>query len=181
MALIFKDKLDVTEGSGSYTLQAYVNNSWYDVHTVTGATQGSVSIGSDVNLIPVDSSLLIAGRSYDFRWIDGAGVMSNVSNLIINGAIVMSGAVGVDASGFPQMELPLKVSGGSGDYTISLATTESTQLLHADHSILSSLGVTDFQNFSIVIPFPIRGTDYGTVFTFQCIDIERSLIDRYQC
>jgi hypothetical protein len=83
MALIFNDTLAVTDGSGLYTLYGYVNNSWQDIYTIAGVTDGVIQVNGTTNTIAVDTSVFTAGQTYEFKWIDGNGVESNIRTLDI--------------------------------------------------------------------------------------------------
>lgn len=83
MSLIFTDTLQTYDSTGLYTLQAFVNGEWLDLHMITGVTTGNVEVDAMVNTIDVDTTLLIPGWSYDFRWIDSIGNVSNITNLPI--------------------------------------------------------------------------------------------------
>ena len=81
--LYFDDRLQTTDCSGLYTLMGYVNGTWYDIHTVSGAGTGTIEVDRSVNAIEVDTTLFIPGQTYQFKWMDGNGVSSNIITLTI--------------------------------------------------------------------------------------------------
>ena len=170
MAFIFNDTLEVTLGSGLYTLQGFTNNTRTDIHSISGATSGSLNVNAANNTIKLDTSVFLSGKTYDFRWVDSHGVASNVSSLTVNGAIYLGAAVQIDADDFPNIDLSVKVHGGSGHYELHLMHDAGTMVIPAGPAELASIGAADPQNFTINIPLPIRGSDYGKTFSFQFID-----------
>lgn len=170
MALIFNDTLEVTLGSGLYTLQGFTNNTWTDIHSISGATSGSLNVNAAINTIKLDTSVFLSGKSYDFRWVDSHGVASNVSHLTVNGSIKLEPTVQIDANDFPQFNIAVKVSAGSGHYELHLINDAGTLPLPVGPAELASMGAADPQNFNFNVPLPIRGSDYGKTFSFQFVD-----------
>ena len=175
MALIFEDTLDVMNGSGLYTLQVLKDGSWHDLQTLSGSVNGSIEINNTSNSVKLDTSVLLSGSVYPFRWMDGNGATSNITTLTVVGTMILSVSVSTDADGFPEFKLSIEVIGGSGSYDLHLITPGGEQIMPVTGSMLSRLGATDPQNFSIVAPMPIRGSDYGDTFTFQFADAVSSL------
>lgn len=89
MALIFQDQLQVTDGSGLYTLMGFANGTWQDIHTITGATSGRIEVDNDLNTIDVDTDIFIVGQTYPFKWVDGNGVESNIVYITIPGVLTL--------------------------------------------------------------------------------------------
>lgn len=83
MVLIFDDLIKATDCSGLYTLTGYVNGTWQDIHTIYGPTTGSIEVDASYNTIEVDTTLFVPGETYQFRWVDGNGVSSNIIKLTI--------------------------------------------------------------------------------------------------
>jgi hypothetical protein len=83
MALIFQDRLQVEGATGLYTLMAYINGIWTDIHTIADAMSGSIEIDAALHTIPVDTTLLNAGQTYLFKWVDSAATESNINRLTI--------------------------------------------------------------------------------------------------
>jgi hypothetical protein len=170
MAFIFNDTLEVTLGSGLYTLQGYTNNTWTDIHSISGATSGSLNVNAANNTIKLDTSVFLSGQTYDFRWVDSHGVVSNVSSLTVNGYVLIEPSVQIDANDFPQFNISIKVGAGSGNYELHLINDAGTQPIPVGPAELAGIGAADPQNFSINVPLPIRGSDYGKTFSFQFVD-----------
>jgi hypothetical protein len=77
MALIFTDTLDVTNTTGLYTLQAQIDGTWTDLHSIAGPQNGTISVNESLNTIAVDNTLLPIGQTFRFRWRDSLGNTSN--------------------------------------------------------------------------------------------------------
>jgi hypothetical protein len=80
MGLFFTDHLEVTNRSGTYTLQAFADGMWNDIQTITGPTTGTITVDAVQNYISVP---IPPGGTYDFRWIDTEGHISNIRTLTI--------------------------------------------------------------------------------------------------
>jgi len=83
MSLIFNDTLQVTNGTGIYSLKALINGVWTHVYTISGPQNGSIAIDSAINTIDVDTSLLPVGQTFDFMWVDSSGNQSNVVTALV--------------------------------------------------------------------------------------------------
>ena len=83
MPLFFDDFLEASDCSGLYTLMGYVNGTWQDIHTIYGPSTGSIEVDASFNAIEVDTTLFIPGGTYQFKWVDGNGVPSNIITLTI--------------------------------------------------------------------------------------------------
>ena len=79
---LFNDTLDVDGTSGTYTLQGSVNGEWHDIYTISGPASGTIVL-DDSNNVEVDTNLFVPGQTYNFRWIDSEGTVSNVKSLLI--------------------------------------------------------------------------------------------------
>jgi hypothetical protein len=86
MPLIFNDTLQARDCTGLYTLQALIGSTWTDIHTISGAQNGTIEVDAALNTIEVDTSLLIPGQTYDFKWVDSLGNESNMVSLAIPGS-----------------------------------------------------------------------------------------------
>ena len=83
MPLIFNDTLQATDSTGIYTLQALVDGSWTDIHTIAGVHSGSIPVDGTLNTIPVDTTLLPVGHTFQFRWVDSIGNESNTVPVLV--------------------------------------------------------------------------------------------------
>jgi hypothetical protein len=110
MSLIFSDTLQATGGSGLYTLQALIGSDWTDIHTVSGAENGSVEVDALLNTIPVDYTLLPEGQTFEFRWVDSADNASNTVTLTIPGSAITGYSAGIGAIDF--------ANSGGDNYTV---------------------------------------------------------------
>ena len=128
MARIFSDTLQATDSSGLYTLMADVNGVWTDVHTISGAQSGRIEVDASINTIDVNTSVLIPGQSYDFKWVDSNGVESNVVHLVIPFAIT-NYAIG-------KVEIDFNNTGGD-NYTIGFHAAPSSFQSLSGASIVS--------------------------------------------
>jgi hypothetical protein len=114
MALIFQDILLAIDSTGLYTLRAFVNGSWIDIQTISGALSGSIEVDAAINTIDVDTSILIPGQTYPFMWVDSDGVQSNIIILTI-----------------PEMGYSYGDDGDTGIGTGNLATLELLSVSNA--------------------------------------------------
>jgi hypothetical protein len=83
MSLIFNDTLQASGSTGLYTLQALIGGSWTDIHSISGPASGSIEIDASLNAIPVDTTLLPVGQTFDFRWVDSLGNESNIISALV--------------------------------------------------------------------------------------------------
>jgi hypothetical protein len=83
MTLIFNDTLKAFDASGLYTLMAFLDNQWVDIHTVVGKQSGTVEVHAAYNKIDVDTLLFTPGQTYKFKWVDSLGNQSNITNITI--------------------------------------------------------------------------------------------------
>jgi hypothetical protein len=83
MSLIFTDTLQATDSTGLYTLQALIDGTWTDIHTISGAQSGSIEVDAALHTVEVDTALLPVGQTFLFRWVDSIGNESNVSSLMV--------------------------------------------------------------------------------------------------
>ena len=115
MRLLFSDALETLDTSGLYTLMGFVDGVWIDLHSVSGVPGGTIEVDASVNTIPVDTSKLIPGQSYDFKWVDGNGIDSNVIHLTIPDIAIRDYAAGVSTIDFTNT--------GGDNYTIGFHAT----------------------------------------------------------
>jgi hypothetical protein len=83
MPLLFNDILQASDTSGLYTLMAFVNGTWTDIHTMAGTQNGDIPVNTSINTIPVNNGLLPGGQTFQFKWMDSIGNESNIVSLEI--------------------------------------------------------------------------------------------------
>jgi hypothetical protein len=143
MSLIFNDTLDTTDGSGLYTLMAYVNGEWMDIHTISGARSGETRVDGQNNKIDVDSLLFAAGQWYNFKWVDSNGAQSNIRSILMP----------ADAYGYSDTAVGI----GAGN----LVTLDLQSLSQAANGYISGMA---YFNVPIGGSFSLQDTSDGTTF-----------------
>ena len=160
MALIFKDNLQTTDSTGLYTLKAQIGGQWTDVHTVAGATSGTVTVNDSHNTIEVDTSIFPVGKTFPFKWVDTLGNESNVSNVLIPFKIL---------DHYSATENISYTNNGGDSWTFTIPYTpppnDLTDILSNKIFFYSDSGVTTLVNDGGVTntrSYPLSGNGAGT-------------------
>ena len=111
MALVFQDTLEVTNGSGSYTLQALIGGAWVNLDTVSGPANGAMHIGPNDTPINVNINEIVPLQTVQFRWMDGNNSISNIRTITVPTLIIDGYTTGASLIDFAV------VTSGSDGYT----------------------------------------------------------------